>query len=156
VERMHLAKDDPDTLVVEMTIEDPEALEKPWNITHRYTRSRDAELIELICAENDRNPVDEHGFTQFERSAAEESASSRARSGALKSTQAGRSALRRPRGRHDLGLCPHLGFCPDLSRLCPVEGPAMPHCRTDQRRDQREREHEERRPCRRGRLRQLI
>ena len=30
IERIHLAPKDPDTLVDEMTIEDPEALEKPW------------------------------------------------------------------------------------------------------------------------------
>ena len=65
-ERMHLAKDDPETLIVEMTVEDPEALEKPWQLTHTFTRSRDTELIEFICAENDRNPVDESGHTQFE------------------------------------------------------------------------------------------
>jgi hypothetical protein len=66
MERIHLSKDDPDTLVVEMTIEDPQALEKPWKLTHTFTRSRDAELIEFVCAENDRNPVDESGHTQFE------------------------------------------------------------------------------------------
>ena len=66
VERMHLAKDDADTLVVEMTVVDPLALEKPWTNTLTFKRSREWELIEFICAENDRNPVDEKGQTLFE------------------------------------------------------------------------------------------
>jgi hypothetical protein len=66
VERISLAKNDPDTLVVDMTVEDPLALEKPWKNTLTYKRSRDWDLIEFVCAENDRNPVDEKGYTQFE------------------------------------------------------------------------------------------
>ena len=66
IERIHLAKHDQDTLVDEMTVEDPTALEKPWVHTLTYKRSRDWELIEFICAENDRNPVGESGKTGFE------------------------------------------------------------------------------------------
>ncbi|MEP7312879.1 MAG: hypothetical protein ABI859_09860 [Pseudomonadota bacterium] len=66
VERMHLAAGDPQTLLIEMTIDDPEALEKPYKITHTYTRQRDWKLMEFICAENDRNPVDASGHTKFE------------------------------------------------------------------------------------------
>lgn len=65
VERIYLSKEDPDTLVVDMTVNDPEALEKPWTQRLTYSRTRDADLIEFICAENDRNPVDEKGYTQF-------------------------------------------------------------------------------------------
>lgn len=65
-ERMYLAKDDRDTLVVEMILEDPLALEKPWHSTLTFKRSREWELIEFICAENDRNQVDEQGHTLFE------------------------------------------------------------------------------------------
>jgi hypothetical protein len=65
-ERLHLAGDDPDTLVDEMTIDDPEALEKPWNTTLTWKRTRDGALIEFICAENDRNPVDASGHTGFQ------------------------------------------------------------------------------------------
>jgi hypothetical protein len=64
-ERIHLAKDDPDTLVVEMTVEDPMALAKPWSHTLTYKRSREWQLLEFICAENDRNPVDSQGNTGF-------------------------------------------------------------------------------------------
>jgi hypothetical protein len=66
VERIHLARDDPNKLLVEMTAEDPEALEKPWHNNLTFTRSRDADLLEFICEENDRNPVDAAGNTGFE------------------------------------------------------------------------------------------
>jgi hypothetical protein len=65
-ERIHLAKGDPDTLLIEMTLTDPEALEKPYTQTLTFKRSRDWDLIEFICAENDRNPVDESGNIGFE------------------------------------------------------------------------------------------
>jgi hypothetical protein len=64
-ERIHLAKDNPDTLVVEMTVTDPEALVKPWLHTLTYKRSREWELLEFECAENDRNPVDASGKAGF-------------------------------------------------------------------------------------------
>ncbi|MDR2215568.1 MAG: hypothetical protein LBE59_06985 [Nevskiaceae bacterium] len=65
-ERFHLDPENPDQLVLEMTLEDPDALEKPWNRRFVYNRQRDWSLIEFICAENDRNPVDAEGHTQFE------------------------------------------------------------------------------------------
>jgi hypothetical protein len=66
-ERLHLAKDDPNTLVDELTINDPEALEKPWTKTLTWKRTRDGStLLEFICAENDRNPVDAAGHTGFQ------------------------------------------------------------------------------------------
>lgn len=64
-ERFYLAKDDPDKLVLEITVNDPLALEKPWQQTLTYKRNREWELVEFICAENDRNPVDQSGHTQF-------------------------------------------------------------------------------------------
>jgi len=65
VERIHLAPKDRDTLVDEMTIDDPDALEKPWAHTLTYKRSREWQLLEFECAENDRNPVDSSGKTGF-------------------------------------------------------------------------------------------
>lgn len=67
VEHIHLAKGDPDALLDEMTVEDPQALAKPWVHTYTYKRSREWELLEFICAENDRNPVDAGGNTGFKR-----------------------------------------------------------------------------------------
>jgi hypothetical protein len=65
VERIHLAQDDPDKLVDEMTLEDPQALEKPWSTKLTYKRSRHDQLLEFVCEENDRNPVDASGKTGF-------------------------------------------------------------------------------------------
>jgi hypothetical protein len=67
IERIHLAPKDSDTLVDEMTIEDPEALTKPWTRSLTYKRSRELQLLEFECAENDRNPVDTSGQTGFQR-----------------------------------------------------------------------------------------
>jgi hypothetical protein len=64
-ERIHLAKDDRDTLQVEITMEDPEALTAPYHRTQTYKRERDWNLMEFVCAENDRNPVDAEGLTKF-------------------------------------------------------------------------------------------
>jgi hypothetical protein len=66
VERIGLAPNDPDTLIVEQTLEDPEALEKPWHQTYTFKRQRDWDLMEFVCAENDRNPVNAQGHTGFE------------------------------------------------------------------------------------------
>jgi len=65
-ERIHLSAEDPDVLVNEMLMEDPEALEEPFAVTVRYRRDRHGSLIEFECAENDRNPVDEEGNTEFQ------------------------------------------------------------------------------------------
>lgn len=64
-ERIHLSPDDPNVLVNEMRMEDPEALEEPFEITVRYRRDRYGSLIEFQCAENDRNPVNEAGETEY-------------------------------------------------------------------------------------------
>jgi hypothetical protein len=63
VERIHLAKDDPNSLIDEMLVEDPQALVTPWHNVLSYTRARDQDLLEFVCAENDRNPVDAAGHT---------------------------------------------------------------------------------------------
>src|SRR5690606_12526502 len=64
-ERIYLSPDDPDVLINEMRMEDPEALEEPFEVAVRYRRDRHGSLIEFQCAENDRNPIDEEGQTQF-------------------------------------------------------------------------------------------
>jgi hypothetical protein len=65
LERMHLDPKDSDSLVVEMTLEDPDALVEPYEQTLTYKRDRDQMLLEFVCAENDRNPVDATGNTTF-------------------------------------------------------------------------------------------
>ncbi|HTB69255.1 MAG TPA: hypothetical protein VK727_23740 [Steroidobacteraceae bacterium] len=66
IEHIHLAPNDPNTLIDDMVAEDPLALAKPWHTVLSYTRARDQELLEFVCAENDRNPVDAAGHTGLE------------------------------------------------------------------------------------------
>lgn len=66
VERIGLDAKDPDLLAVEMTLTDPKALVQPYRIRHTFKRQRDWNLMEFICAENDRNPVDADGRTGFQ------------------------------------------------------------------------------------------
>jgi hypothetical protein len=49
----------------ELTVTDPEALERPWSVTYRYRRHREWDLLEFACAENDRNPVGASGTAGF-------------------------------------------------------------------------------------------
>ena len=64
-ERIHLSPTDPDQLMDELTVTDPEALEKPWSVVYRYRRHREWDLLEFACAENDRNPVGAAGTGGF-------------------------------------------------------------------------------------------
>jgi hypothetical protein len=63
VERIRLI--DEDTLENRMTMTDPEALAEPYEVRVTYERDRYGTLIEFQCAENDRNPINEEGETQF-------------------------------------------------------------------------------------------
>lgn len=65
IERIHLKRGDPGTLVDQMVIEDPLALARPWHVTYTYHRSRTEQLLEYICEENNRNPVNRQGRTEF-------------------------------------------------------------------------------------------
>jgi len=64
-ERIHLDAKNPERLVVELTVNDPEALAKPYTNVYTYSRSREFGLLEFICAENDRNKTDAEGNTLF-------------------------------------------------------------------------------------------
>jgi len=59
VERFHLK--DPKTLEITTTIDDPEALTKPFARTISYGRHPDWTLAEYICQQNNRNFVDASG-----------------------------------------------------------------------------------------------
>ena len=52
---------DPDTMTIETTITDPEALTAPFTSTRTLRRHRDWTLAEYICEENNRNSVDQNG-----------------------------------------------------------------------------------------------
>lgn len=60
VERFQLA--DPDTLTIDTTIIDPEALTMPYSMgTKTFKRHRSWTIAEYICEENNRNFVDQNG-----------------------------------------------------------------------------------------------
>jgi hypothetical protein len=59
VERLRLK--DPDTLEVVTTIDDPEALTKPWTTNKVFKRHADWTIAEYICEQNNRNHVDQNG-----------------------------------------------------------------------------------------------
>jgi hypothetical protein len=59
LERFRLA--DPDTMTIDTTITDPEALTMPYASSRTLRRHRDWTLAEYICEENNRNSVDQSG-----------------------------------------------------------------------------------------------
>jgi len=59
VERFRLT--DPDTMTIETTVTDPEALTAPWVSTRSLRRHRAWTIAEYICEENNRNSVDANG-----------------------------------------------------------------------------------------------
>ena len=58
-ERIRLA--DANTLEIQTTVEDPEALTKPWGGSASYARHSDWTLTEYVCQENNRNFVNDAG-----------------------------------------------------------------------------------------------
>jgi hypothetical protein len=65
IERIRIDPANPDILLNEMRMEDPLALAEPFLATTRYRRDRYGQLIEFQCSENDRNPVNEAGETEY-------------------------------------------------------------------------------------------
>lgn len=59
VERFRLTG--PDTMAVQTTVTDPEALSEPWVTSRALARHRNWTLREYICEENNRNYVDDQG-----------------------------------------------------------------------------------------------
>lgn len=54
-----IRKIDPTTIEVQMTIEDPKALTKPWVVTKQFRKQpAGTRVYDYGCAENNRNPVD--------------------------------------------------------------------------------------------------
>jgi hypothetical protein len=52
-----LSRPDLSHLVIDMTVEDPIAYTKPWKLTVRYQLAPDEEIMEFICAENNKDPL---------------------------------------------------------------------------------------------------
>lgn len=65
-EQIHLSEESPDILVYHVRMDDPQALAEPYELTVTYRRDRHGTLLEFQCSENDRNPVNEDGATQFD------------------------------------------------------------------------------------------
>ena len=61
VERIWQA--DADTLKDQLTIEDPTAFTRPYTTVKTFKRARDLQIMEYVCEENNRNPVDANGVT---------------------------------------------------------------------------------------------
>jgi hypothetical protein len=54
----------PGILQNEITVEDPQVFTQPWKVTKTYHRAPpDEEILEYVCEENNRNPVDAEGKT---------------------------------------------------------------------------------------------
>jgi hypothetical protein len=62
-ERIHL--EDPETLAIQTTVEDPAVFLEPYTTTSRYARHRDWHIYEYVCAQNNHDFVDEHGNAGF-------------------------------------------------------------------------------------------
>lgn len=53
----------PDTLKDEFTILNEDAMTRPYTATKTFRRNRDIQMMEYVCEENNRNPVDANGVT---------------------------------------------------------------------------------------------
>jgi hypothetical protein len=63
-ERIYLDAENKDLLHVDFTFEDPNVLSQPWHRNYTFRRDRTWEILEYVCAENDRHPFDAEGQTQ--------------------------------------------------------------------------------------------
>lgn len=54
---------DANTLQNEITVEDPVAFYKPWTVVKTYRRAPELQMMEYVCEENNRNPLDASGKT---------------------------------------------------------------------------------------------
>jgi len=63
-ERIYLDADNSDVLHLDFTYVDPDALAEPWVQSHTFRRDNEWEMLEYVCAENDRHPVNEQGATE--------------------------------------------------------------------------------------------
>ena len=63
-ERIYLDKDNRNLLHLDYTFTDPNVLSQPWHRLHTFRRDRTWEILEYVCDENNRHPVDANGQTQ--------------------------------------------------------------------------------------------
>jgi hypothetical protein len=66
-EQLHVverfSQPDADTLKDQLTIEDPTAFTRPYSTVKTFKRRKDINIMEYVCEENNRNPVDANGVT---------------------------------------------------------------------------------------------
>jgi hypothetical protein len=55
----------PDKLEATITLTDPKAYTSPWTVIRTYTRKTGEQILEYVCEENNRNPVQADGTTGF-------------------------------------------------------------------------------------------
>ena len=63
-ERIYLDAQNKDLLHLDFTYEDPNVLAQPWHQNHTFRRDRTWDILEYVCAENNRHPLDANGQTQ--------------------------------------------------------------------------------------------
>lgn len=63
-ERIYLDKDNKDVLHLDYTFTDPNVLGQPWHRSHTFRRDRTWDILEYVCEENNRHPIDAKGQTQ--------------------------------------------------------------------------------------------
>jgi hypothetical protein len=62
-ERIYLDTDNRNLLHLDYTFTDPNVLSQPWHRKHTFRRDRTWEILEYVCDENNRHPVDANGQT---------------------------------------------------------------------------------------------
>lgn len=67
-ERLYLDEKNPDQLHLDFTYVDPDVLVQPWHMSHTFRRDRTWDMLEYICDENNRHPIDADGQTQVDLS----------------------------------------------------------------------------------------
>jgi hypothetical protein len=55
----------PDKLEAAITLTDPKAYTTPWTVIRTYTRKTGEQILEYVCEQNNRNPVQPDGSTGF-------------------------------------------------------------------------------------------
>lgn len=63
-ERIYLDAQNKDLLHLDFTYEDPNVLAQPWHQNHTFRRDRTWDILEYVCAENNRHSLDANGQTQ--------------------------------------------------------------------------------------------
>lgn len=63
-EKIYQDAENPDLLHLDFTYEDPDVLAAPWHRGHTFRRDRTWDVLEYVCAENDRHPVGADGQTK--------------------------------------------------------------------------------------------